>query len=189
MTTLSGADFEQRYLTDPDPWNYQNSDYEQRKYAATLRACGRGPFADSLELGGSIGVFSALLAPRCDRLVTIDVSPTAVGRARTRLAAFPQATSILGAIPADVPAEPYDLVVASEILYYLSDFELEATLTLLARCLPAGASVVAVNWRPAGPERPRTAEQAHAALHAAPWLSWVSSGHTADYLLDVFQKR
>ncbi len=189
MRTLSGVDFEQRYLTDPDPWNYRESAYEQRKYAATLEACGPGPFADALELGGSIGVFSALLAPRCDRLVTIDASPTAVGHARARLAPFPQAAAIVGAIPADVPAEEYDLVVASEILYYLTDSELEATLALLARCLPGGASLVAVHWRPAGPERPRTAEQAHATLKAAPWLSWARSEHTADYLLDVFQTR
>ncbi len=134
-------------------------------------------------------MFSALLAPRCNRLVTIDASPTAVRQARAALAPFSQAAAIVGAIPADVPAEAYDLVVASEILYYLTDSELEATLALLARCLPAGASIVAVHWRPAGPERPRTAEQAHAALAAAPWLAWARCEHTADYLLDVFAKR
>ncbi len=42
MRTLSGVDFEQRYLSDPDPWNYRESAYEQCKYAATLAACGHG---------------------------------------------------------------------------------------------------------------------------------------------------
>ncbi len=86
MAWMSPADFEARYRANPDPWRYMTSDYERRKYEATLTACGGGPFADALELGGSIGVFSSLLAPRCDRLTTIDAAPTAVASARRRLA-------------------------------------------------------------------------------------------------------
>jgi trans-aconitate methyltransferase len=188
MTTISPDDFEERYRADPDPWNYLASEYERQKYAATLAACGRGPFETALELGGSIGVFSALLAPRCKRLLTIDVSPTAVRSARSRLAGFPQVTAIVGSIPDDIPDQPYDLVVASEILYYLSDTHLNGTLALLARNMVAGASLVAVHWRPGGPERPRDAEQAHAALRALPSLSRVRCDGTEQYLLEVFRR-
>ena len=62
MTRMTLADFEARYAAQGDPWGYTESEYEQRKYAATLAACGPGPFACALELGGSIGVFSAQLA-------------------------------------------------------------------------------------------------------------------------------
>jgi SAM-dependent methyltransferase len=188
MRTISAGDFERRYRAEGDPWDYLKSEYERRKYAATLAACGPGPFTWALELGGSIGVFSALLAPRCKRLVTIDVAPTAVRSARARLSGLPQVTAILGSIPQDIPQRPFDLVVASEILYYLSDAALDGTLQLLERDMVAGSSLVAVHWRPAGPERPRDAERAHAALLAAPWLSHVRSQHTDDYLLDVFAR-
>jgi cyclopropane fatty-acyl-phospholipid synthase-like methyltransferase len=188
MTHMSAADFEQRYRSDPDPWGYLDSDYERRKYAATLAACGGGPFACALELAGSIGVFSAMLAPRCEHLITVDVSPTAVAAARERLAAHPQVQPILGAIPAAIPERPFDLVVASEILYYLSDDELTRTFDLLERTMIEGAKLVAVHWRPPGPERPRTAAQAHAALAALPWLSPVRSAHTEEYLLDVLAR-
>ena len=77
----------------------------------------------ALELGGSIGVFTALLAPRCRPLVTLDAAPTAVAAARAHLA------GVDGAGHAEVrlgddsgvtsPTAPFDLVVASEILYYL----------------------------------------------------------------------
>ena len=73
------AEFEALYRADPDPWGYTHSAYERDKYAATLEACGPGPFAHALELGGSIGVFSALLAPRCRALTTIDAAPTRRG--------------------------------------------------------------------------------------------------------------
>jgi SAM-dependent methyltransferase len=188
MSFMTAEDFEARYRADPDPWGYLASEYERAKYAATLAACGPGPFACALELGGSIGVFSAMLAPRCDRLVTVDVSPTAVADARSRLAEHAAAQPIVGAIPAAVPLLPFDLVVASEILYYLSDEDLAATLSLLQRCMVVGARLVAVHWRPPGPDRPRDAEQAHAALASAPWLTRVGRGGTEDYLLEVFRR-
>ena len=109
------------------------SGYERDKYAATLAACGPGPFAHALELGGSIGVFSAMLAPRCRRLTTIDAAPTAVGwragDSRPRLAS----TIIEASIPAGIPDGRYDLVVASEILYYLLADELDVTLDRIGR--------------------------------------------------------
>ena len=70
MTTVDH--FEDKYQAASDPWGYRHSTYEQAKYAATLAACGPGPFESALELGGSIGVFSARLAPRCRRLTTIE---------------------------------------------------------------------------------------------------------------------
>jgi trans-aconitate methyltransferase len=188
MTLMSASDFEQRYRADPDPWGYEASEYERRKYAATLAACGPGPFVSALELGGSIGVFSALLAPRCQRLVTIDVAPTAVASARRRLSDQPHVEAIVGSIPADVPDDPLDLVVASEILYYLTDDALAGTLALLERTMIAGAVLVAVHWRPRGPERPRDAAAAHDILRDQPWLSPVRSDSTEDYLLDVFAR-
>src|SRR6202012_5397737 len=105
-------------------WDYTTSKYERRKYEATLAACGAGPFAHALELGASIGVFSSLLAPRCECLTTIDASATAVDAARSRLAGIPNVDVILGAIPDAIPIRRFDLVIASEILYYLTAPEL-----------------------------------------------------------------
>ncbi len=189
MARMSLAEFEARYRADPDPWKYISSDYERQKYEATLAACGLGPFAHALELGGSIGVFSELLAPRCERLTTIDAAPTAVAAARRRLAGVPHVDVILGEIPGALPEARLDLVVASEILYYLTASELARTLGRLEASTLPGARLVAVHWRPAGPERPLDAEQVHAILRDTPWLEPRSSGATSDYLLDVLVRR
>jgi cyclopropane fatty-acyl-phospholipid synthase-like methyltransferase len=185
---MSAADFETRYQADPDPWGYTSSEYEREKYEATFAACGRGPFADTLELGASIGVFSALLAPRCERLTTIDAAPTAVAAARQRLAGAPQVDVILGEIPDAIPVRRFDLVVASEILYYLTDPELTRTIGWLEAAMTSGGRLVAVHWRPAGPERPLDAKQVHATLLHQPWLECVTSGGTDDYRLDVLER-
>ena len=131
MSHMSQSDFEERYRTDPDPWSYATSAYEREKYAATLAACGNPPFGSALELGSSIGIFSALLAPHCRSLVTIDGAPTAVSAARERLAGFETVQTILGTIPDAIPDGSYDLVVASEILYYLQPAALTGTLDVL----------------------------------------------------------
>ncbi|HEY2006705.1 MAG TPA: SAM-dependent methyltransferase [Solirubrobacteraceae bacterium] len=186
---MASAEFEALYRVNPDPWGYESSLYERTKYAATLAACGPGPFAEALELGGSIGVFTAALAPRCRRLVSIDAAATAVDVARARLASQPQVEVRLGSIPADIPSRSFDLVVASEILYYLEAPDLEATLSTLGDRLRPGARLVAVHWRPAGPERPFTAEQVHARLRRADWARLVACAPTDEYLLDVFERR
>jgi len=192
MSAMSPADFEALYQRQSDPWSYTTSAYERDKYAATLAACGAGPFDSALELGASIGVFTARLAPRCRSLVTVDAAPTAVARARERLAGAPGAErveTVVGAIPHDIPRRRYDLVVASEILYYLSPSDLEATLEVIGAGTGSGARVVAVHWRPPGPERPFDAEAVHARLRAAPWATPVSAAPTEDYLLDVVERR
>jgi Nodulation protein S (NodS) len=186
---MSAAGFEARYREHSDPWGYTHSSYEREKYAATLVSCGRGPFSCALELGGSIGVFSALLAPRCRRLVTVDAAPTAVAAARARLGGHPQVQALVGPIPAAVPDERYDLVVASEILYYLTPDVLAQTLVALESMMLPGARLVAVHWRPPGPERPLNAEQVHSLLRQQPWLVGLSSGGTDDYRLDVLERR
>ncbi len=187
MTTVDH--FETEYQANPDPWGYHSSAYEQAKYAATLAACGPGPFENALELGGSIGVFSARLAPRCRRLTTIDYSPTAVRRARAALAQYRHAHALLGAIPEDLPAGGFDLVVASETLYYLDARALAQTLEALAARTIPGARLVCVHWRPEGAERPLTASHVHDEVRRQPWLRRLTTECRPEYLLDVLERR
>jgi SAM-dependent methyltransferase len=184
-----GVDFEERYRSNPDPWGYLSSEYERAKYAETLSACGPGPFAAALELGGSIGVFSAQLAPRARSLTTIDGAPTAVRMARRRLEPLRHARVLLGTIPEELPDGPFDLVVASEVLYYLTLDAVERTLARLHEVMLPGGRLVAVHWRPDGPERPLDAGTVHDLLRAQVWLAPVRRAATDDYLLDVLEVR
>jgi SAM-dependent methyltransferase len=194
MTHMGADEFEARYVREVDPWGYETRPYERAKYDATLAACGSGPFARALELGSSIGVLSARLAGRCERLVTVDASPTAVSAQIGRLGGSdgggPRAVDVvLGTIPADIPDGPYDLVVASEILYYLELEPLTSTLSRLREVTGPGSRLVAVHWRPAGPERPFTAADVHARLGEQPWLAHLDAASTDDYLLDCYRRR
>ena len=66
--------FDRLYASNPDPWGFETSEYEQAKYADTLAQLDGRHFRSGLELGCSIGVLSRLLGPRCDRLLGLDAA-------------------------------------------------------------------------------------------------------------------
>ncbi len=179
------AEFDRRFHDNPDPWAFETSAYEQRKRAATVEACGDLHGCRVLELGAANGVLAADLAPSASELVAVEAVPEAARLAAERLARWPQASVTQGLIPADVPGGPYDVVVASEILYYLDHAAYERALVELPGWLAAGGRVVAVHWRPTSSERPRSAEDVHADLAAHPALALVTALRDPEYLLSV----
>lgn len=180
------AEFDRRFRADPDPWSFDSSEYERNKRAATVAACGALEGRRILELGSANGVLAADLAPSAQALVAVEAVPAAAALARERLAPWPQARVVEGLIPAAVPPGPYDLVVASEILYYLDAAAYARTLDALPRWLAPGGRLVAVHWRPTSDERPRSAQAVHDDLAASTALDVVIADMTPDYLLSAF---
>ena len=88
--TLPPDYFDHVYQANRDPWNFETSPYEREKYAATLAALPRPHYAKAFEIGCSLGVLTAQLAPRCGHLLAVDVSEAALAQARARCAALPQ---------------------------------------------------------------------------------------------------
>jgi len=110
--------FERLARESEDPWSYETSEYELAKYRRTL-AYVPEPAGDALELGCSIGVFTAMLAPRCSSLLAVDFSPTAVGRARRRVAGLDQVEVRRATLPEQMPAGPFETIVCAETDDYL----------------------------------------------------------------------
>jgi SAM-dependent methyltransferase len=191
MAEMSPSDFEARHRDHTNPWDFdfERSDYEHAKYEATLVACGEGPFTNAVELGGSIGVFTERLAPRCVALTTVDVARTAAAMARRRLAHLRHVRVIHGTIPDAAPDEKFDLVVASEILCHLSADELERTLAVIRARLVRGGRLVAVHWRPSGPERLLAVGELHARLRDDPWFASIRCDDAGIFLLDALDRR
>jgi Nodulation protein S (NodS) len=59
--------FEGMYSGDPDPWDFEGSPYEQRKYSLTMASLPRPRYRFAFEPGCSIGVLTSMLAGRCNR--------------------------------------------------------------------------------------------------------------------------
>lgn len=139
--------FETLYRADPDPWNYALSPYEQQKFAATLAGLHRPHYASGIEVGCSIGVLSAGLQRRCDRFLGLDLSPTALQLAHRRLAHCSNVALRQVDVPHHWPRRRADLIMLSEVLYYLDAEELSALAGHVHRSLLPGGEVVIVSFR------------------------------------------
>ncbi len=157
----SAESFERLYAASPDPWDYDSSEYERGKYAATLAALDGRSYRRALEVGCSIGAFTELLADRCAALTALDFSARALGLARRRLRGRANVTIVEAAFPEQAPAGEWDLVVCSEILYYLDRPALEQATEWLRERLLKGATVLAVDWRGPTSTEPHDGDEVH----------------------------
>jgi SAM-dependent methyltransferase len=182
-----GADrFERLYAANSDPWDYRTSVYEREKYAATLAALGDRSFARALEVGCANGVFTRRLAARCEQVVAIDYSPRALALAAEQLSGIDNVRLAHAAFPEQVQEGEWDLVVCSEVLYYLDLPALALAVRWLRRALSSGASVLAVSWRGPGETEPLRGDWVHDLLSSDLARWHVLDGRRAGYRLDRF---
>ncbi len=190
--TLTQTYFDDVYRASDDPWNFTTSDYERAKYEATLAALPKTHYTNAFEIGCSIGVLSAMLAPRCAALLSIDASALPLKTARERLAPYPQVTVEQRSIPADSPASPFDLILLSEVGYYLSVADLALARTQITANLVTGGDLVLVHWTPPVHDYPLTGDQVHEAFMAVSGsnqpLTHLHNQRADTYRLDVFRK-
>jgi SAM-dependent methyltransferase len=184
--TLTRAHFEARYAADPDPWDFEGSAYERAKYERTLAALGERHYASAFEPGCSIGVFTAMLADRCDELLAVDIAQSAVDAARRRLAPRAHIHVERRTLPEQWPAGTFDLIVCSEVLYYWDRPTLEGSLPAIADSLAPGGRLVAVHYRPPSSIDPLTGDAVHALLRERLGLANVASEANDAFLVDVF---
>ena len=179
--------FEELYKGSQDPWSFATSEYERRKYERTLDALEGRRFRRALELGCSIGVFTAMLAPRCDELLAVDISRRAVDLARERLADFPNVRVERRTLPEETPEGPFDLIVASEILYYFTEEAMLAALRRFEEELAPGGSILAVHWRGEPKTHPLRGDEVHELLGCHTRLTNVLAATEPEYRLDLFR--
>lgn len=185
------------FFEQEDPWNY-GSLYEQEKYTRQLELLPDGPVNHALELACAEGHFTLQLAPKVGCLRAADISSKALDRARVRCSGhqnieFSQLDLSVDPLPLDI-----DLVVCSEVLYYLNDkAELESVATRLVQALRPGGYLVAahtfvlkdnmsrtgLDW-----ESPYGAETITRIIRSVPGLALETSIETELYRIDRFRR-
>jgi SAM-dependent methyltransferase len=186
--TLDAGYFDAMYETATDPWGFESRWYERRKYAVTVAMLPAERYGDALETGCSIGVLSALLAARCDRLLSCDLAQAAVREARRRTSGLPNVRVKQLAIPAQWPPGTFDLIVCSEFLYYFGDRDLVKVIELAETALRPGGTLLAVHWRHPVAEYPQDGDTVHQVLSQRRGLAKLASHQEPDFLADVLVK-
>lgn len=178
--------FESLHRRSDDPWSVRSRWYERRKRAVTVACLPGERYERILELGASIGELTAELADRADAVLAVDGSAAAVETARTRLAGRRQVTVSRMRVPEHWPAGRFDLIVVSELAYYLADDEWRL---LIARCvgsLAEGGAVLLCHWLGSADDFAQSGEQAHTTFRSASGLAPIVTHRDAEFLLEVF---
>jgi SAM-dependent methyltransferase len=131
-----------------DPFGFDRNPEEQLKFGRTLEVCGDGPLGRVLELGCAVGTFTEVLAPRASDVLALDVSQAAVDQVLERMRGHQHVRAVAAPIPDEFPDETFDLVVASDVLYYLSVADLKRCLSRIEDVLAVGGAFVAVHYVP-----------------------------------------
>lgn len=176
--------FEELHAGDPDPWRVRSSWYEARKRAMTLASLPRPHYERALEVGCSVGALAADLAGRADHVLAVDESAAALRRAGEALGGKPNVETRRLRAPEELEPVDADLVVISEIGYFLSPLRLRE----LARRVSAsgGSTVVACHWRHEIVGWPLDGNAVHKILRESLGLPSTVLVEDADFLLEVF---
>jgi len=187
-TSAPMSRFADLYARGADPWS-GDSWYERRKRAVVLASLPRERYRIAFEPGCGTGELTAALAGRCAAVSASDPVPDAVRLARARTADLAGVRVDRAALPDAVPRVPIDLAVFSEVLYYLDDGTVDATVDRTLAALRPGGDVVAVHWRGWPPEAPRDAIATHRMLRDRPELTPLVEHTDADFVLLVLRRR
>ncbi|GLB67678.1 hypothetical protein AHIS1636_21180 [Arthrobacter mangrovi] len=185
----AAKDFDSLYRRKKDPWSYLSSWYEQRKRAVTMAALPRERYRHAFEAGCSLGLLTEELAARCGRVTAVDASEVALQRAAERLAGSTQVKLLRGDLPDGWPdaARDLDLVVVSEIGYFLQAAELRRLLERAKETLVPGGHLVLCHWLNPIMGWELDGETVHAMARATTGWDVVVEHRERDFLLEVLQ--
>ncbi|MGK9147425.1 bifunctional PIG-L family deacetylase/class I SAM-dependent methyltransferase [Plantibacter flavus] len=184
-SSRSRDSFDAHYREHPDGWDF-GSWYEERKREVLLAALPRRRYGSVLEIGCATGVLAGRLSERSDDVLGVDIAeaPLAVARLAVPTARFERLT-----VPEEWPTGRFDLVVLSEVGYYLSVADLDGVIDRVLASLADGGSVVACHWRHPDDHAATSASFVHRRLLER-WPGRHAVQHVEDdFLLDVLVDR
>ena len=179
-------EFTKLFQAADDPWGFKTRWYEARKRDLTLASLPRPHYRRGYEPGCANGELAAALAPRCDQLLVSDGVPAALDQARERLHGLAQVRFLQGWVPDNWPPETFDLIVFSEIGFYLDTAQLAALISQMKGALEPGGTLLACHWRHPVEGYVLNGDDVHRAL--AVQLGWpqLLRHEEADFLLEVW---
>lgn len=138
--------FDDLHRKAEDPWDFATSPYESAKRAATIAALPDRKFPSILEIGCSTGYLSQALSQKGDHVLALDVSAVAVARASVRVGDAAQICFRQAELPEDWPPGAFDLIVFSEVLYFMTVEEIRRCAVLAQNSLTSDGICLLVNW-------------------------------------------
>lgn len=182
--------FERMHHERDDPWRVRTRWYERRRRAVLAASLPRERYVHAVELGCSIGETTSVLADRCDELIAVDGSASAVEAAAERLRDRPNVVVERMRVPQEwpVPADhDTDLVIVSELAYYLAEDEWDAVIDHIVGSLAEGGEVLLCHWTGDSDDFAQSGEAAHARFRERSGLRPVVVHRDEEFVLEVLR--
>lgn len=177
--------FEAMYEQADDPWHLAERWYEERKYDLTVAALPLPRYRRAFEPACSVGELTRRLAGRCDELLACDRVASAVATAQDRAAGLDHVTVRQLTLPEEWPDGAFDLIVLSELLYYLDSAAFEQLLERALRALEPGGTLVTAHWDHPVAEHLTTGARIADRIAALPGLRLLADHREPDFVLQV----
>lgn len=184
--SLDAQYFAALYANNDDPWAFRTRWYERRKRELTVASLPRQGYARVFEPACANGELSVLLAERSAELLCQDIDPTAVALARQRLAGVAHTRVEQGQLPGDWPGGQFDLIVLSEIGYYLDPTDWRQVIEQAVASLSYDGGLLACHWRHPIAGCPQDGREVHALLARHLPLYPLLRHEEADFLLEYW---
>jgi cyclopropane fatty-acyl-phospholipid synthase-like methyltransferase len=178
--------FDAKFEASDDPWQFRSRWYEIRKRALTLACLPAEHYGNVFEPGCANGELSHALAPRCDHLLATDGARRAVALARQRLADCPNVEVRQLWLPAQFPNARFDLIVFSEIGYFMAPDALAEFAHKARASLAPGGTLLACHWRRQADDCELNGDGVHAILESGLSLPRALAYVDEDIRLDVW---
>ncbi|MET1025064.1 MAG: class I SAM-dependent methyltransferase [Pseudoxanthomonas sp.] len=186
QSTIQAAAYFEDIHADVDPFGYRSRWYEARKRQVLLATLPRPRFARAWELGCSNGELTAALSSRCASLLATDISANAVRLARERTHGLAGVHVQRMSHPAQWPTGNFELIVMSEVGYYMTPAALADTVDRLRDALEPGGILVACHWLHPFAEAPQDGRQVHAYLAETLGVAPLCGYEDRDFLLEAW---
>ena len=185
--------FDILYTQRPDPWGSILSFYQQQKYKTLLSFISSRRYSNAIDIGCGLGLFTRQLAGVADHVLGIDISETAI-REACRLSNGASSIRFQCNNLYDLRAdEPFDLVIISDVLYYLSPFSderIKAARSVIERFLtPKGILLLADHYFFGFDKNSKVTRRIHDSFLGTESLRLVKEKISPFYLTSVFESQ
>ncbi len=184
--TMPASYFDKMFEASEDPWAFRARWYEKRKRALTMACLLQQQYHRVFEPGCANGELSLALAERSVSFLGQDMCERAVALARARLAHQRGAEVRIGEVPRDWPSGHFDLIVLSELGYYLDEEQWRYVIELAQQSLGPHGTLLACHWLHPIEGCPMDGHRVHQLLHEQLTLHHNVRHAEADFLLEVW---
>ena len=150
-------EFEHKYRKHGDYFGYETKPYELTKYQRTLALVKQWctGSVSALEIGCSVGVFTAMIVPEFANVTAVDIAGEALELTRTQTGNAPNVSYIQSDLLSLKLNRQFDVIFCAEVLMYIREKDTAEACRVLDALLKPGGLIVEVSQQDRDAGRPK----------------------------------